>query len=93
MPAPTMFRNASRRVFERSITLVLKASKFFQPEEPVDLEDKAKVRLVVETARQSATDDEDQTGWKTAMELMGCIEDAPADMAENHDKYLYGSRD
>ena len=34
MPAPTIFRNASTRVFERSMICALKSSKFFQPEQP-----------------------------------------------------------
>lgn len=61
----------------------------FKPESPVDLKEKTKVHLVIETA-SNAADDDDPTGWKTAQELIGCIEDAPPDMAENHDFYLYG---
>ena len=37
-----------------------------------------------------ATDDDDPTGWRTAMALKGCIKGAPPDAAENHDRYLYG---
>lgn len=68
----------------------------FKPEKPVELEDKTKVHLVIEKVEPApAKDDDDPTGWKTAMELLGCIKDAPPDLAENHDKYLYGedSRD
>lgn len=67
----------------------------FKPEQPVKLEDKTKVHLTIEKAEPALAADDDPTGWKTAMELMGCIKDAPPDMAENHDKYLYGedSRD
>ena len=61
----------------------------FKPEHPVDLKDKTKVHLVIEAAAPPAEDD-DPTGWKTAMELMGCIEDGPEDGAENHDRYIYG---
>ena len=64
----------------------------FKPEGPVNLQEKAKVRLVIESAEPTTADADDPTGWKTAMELMGCIKDAPPDMAENHDKYLYGDR-
>lgn len=39
---------------------------------------------------RSAPDDDDPTGWKAAESLIGFIEDAPADMAENHDHQLYG---
>jgi hypothetical protein len=37
--------------------------------------------------------DDDPTGWKTAMELKGCIKNAAPDMANDHDKYLYGDAD
>ena len=67
----------------------------FKPDKPVELEDRTKVYLVIERVEPSPAVNDDPTGWKTAMELMGCIKDAPPDMAENHDKYLYGedSRD
>ena len=35
-------------------------------------------------------DIDDPTGWKAAEALIGFIDDAPADMAEQHDHYLYG---
>ena len=62
----------------------------FKPVHPVDLKDKTKVHLVIETTSAPAEDD-DPTGWKTAMELMGCIKDAPEGepIARDHDKYLY----
>lgn len=37
-----------------------------------------------------SSDADDPTGWKAAEALIGFIEDAPADMAENHDSYLCG---
>ena len=33
---------------------------------------------------------DDATGWKTAEELIGCVDGGPEDGAENHDRYLYG---
>ena len=38
----------------------------------------------------TSPDVDDPTGWKAAEALIGFIEDAPADMAEQHDHYLYG---
>jgi hypothetical protein len=38
---------------------------------------------------QSPAED-DPTGWATARALIGFIQDAPSDMAEYHDHYLYG---
>jgi predicted DNA-binding antitoxin AbrB/MazE fold protein len=62
----------------------------FKPDRPVNLKEKTKVHLVIETTSSPAEDD-DATGWKTAMELMGCIKDAPEGehIARDHDKYLY----
>jgi hypothetical protein len=44
--------------------------------ENVDLEDKTKVRLVIEDEAALATD-EDSTGWKAVDELVGFIKDGP----------------
>jgi predicted DNA-binding antitoxin AbrB/MazE fold protein len=63
-----------------------------KPERPLELEEKAKVHVIIEVKAQAGAPapDEDPTGWKAAEELIGFIKDAPPDMAENHDKYLYG---
>ena len=63
------------------------------PEKPLDLREHTKVRVIVQDEIGAATGsgDDDPTGWKTARELIGCIKDAPEDLAENHDKYLYGA--
>jgi predicted DNA-binding antitoxin AbrB/MazE fold protein len=60
----------------------------FKPEEPVSLEEKTRVDLVVQPEVRPA--DDDPTGWKAAEEIIGIIKDAPSDMAEHHDFYLYG---
>lgn len=64
-----------------------------RPSRPLELEEKAKVHVIIESESAAASADDDPTGWKTAMELKGCIKGAPPDMAENHDKYLYGDPD
>ena len=38
-----------------------------------------------------ARDDGDPTGWKAIDALRGIVKDAPPDVAENHDAYLYGN--
>lgn len=63
----------------------------FKPKEPVDLQEKTEVEVLL--PEKAAQDQDDPTGWKTVMELKGCIKGAPPDMAENHDKYLYGDPD
>jgi predicted DNA-binding antitoxin AbrB/MazE fold protein len=60
----------------------------FKPTEPVQLQERTEVEVLIPSP--ATTDDDDPTGWKTAEELIGCVKDAPTDMAENHDFYLYG---
>ena len=60
----------------------------FKPEKPVDLEEKTRVRLVIEST--PPVDDTDPTGWKTADELIGCIKDGPREpLGRDHDGHLY----
>jgi predicted DNA-binding antitoxin AbrB/MazE fold protein len=59
----------------------------FKPKEPVNLQEKTEVEVLIPTP--APADDDDPTGWKAAEELIGFIKDAPPDMAENHDHYLY----
>ena len=60
----------------------------FKPQEPVHLEEHTEVEVLIPVP--SSPDADDLTGWKAAEALIGFIDDAPADMAENHDHYLYG---
>ena len=60
----------------------------FKPKEPLQLEERTEVEVLIPSVARS--DDEDPTGWKTAEALIGFIRDAPPDMAEHHDEYLYG---
>jgi hypothetical protein len=53
----------------------------------VHLPERTEVEVLI--PMQSPSDD-DPTGWAAARALIGFIEDAPADMAEHHDHYLYG---
>lgn len=59
----------------------------FKPKERVELAEHAEVEVLIPTP---APTDDDPTGWKAAEEIIGLIQDAPPDMAENHDFYLYG---
>jgi predicted DNA-binding antitoxin AbrB/MazE fold protein len=56
---------------------------------PVDLPEKAEVHVRIDPAAPAAAEDDDPTGWKTAEELIGCIDDGPEDGAANHDRYIY----
>lgn len=61
----------------------------FKPREPIHLEEHTEVEVVIPAAISSDADD--PTGWRAAEALIGFIDDAPADMAEHHDRYLYGA--
>lgn len=61
----------------------------FKPREPIHLEEHTEVEVVFRTATPGDADD--PTGWKAAEALIGFIDDAPADMAERHNQYLYGA--
>ena len=60
----------------------------FKPKEPVHLEEKTEVEVLIPDKPAEHTDD--PTGWKTARELIGCIKDGPREpIGRDHDKYLY----
>lgn len=66
----------------------------FKPRGPVPaaVKNHAVVHVVIveDAAAEVASEgDDDSTGWATAMELKGCIDGGPGDVARNHDKYLY----
>lgn len=63
----------------------------FKPREPVDLEEETEVEVLIPSRGRSDADD--PTGWKAAEALIGFIDDAPPDMAEHHDRHLYGALD
>jgi predicted DNA-binding antitoxin AbrB/MazE fold protein len=66
----------------------------FKPKEPVSLEEHAEVDVVIRPPiMRPEYDEDDPTGWKAIDDLIGCIKGAPPDVAENHDKYLYGDPD
>ena len=60
----------------------------FKPMERLQLKERTEVEVLIPTPVVS--DDDDPTGWKAANALIGFIHDAPPDMAEHHDRYLYG---
>jgi len=62
----------------------------FKPKEPVSLEEHAEVDVVIQSRiMKPRFAEDDPTGWKAIDKLIGSIKGAPADVAENHDKYLY----
>jgi predicted DNA-binding antitoxin AbrB/MazE fold protein len=61
----------------------------FKPKEPVDLQEKTEVEVLIPTP--APADGDDPTGWKAAERFIGFIKDAPEGepIARDHDKYLY----
>jgi hypothetical protein len=57
------------------------------PEQVTEVEVMARFE---ETPERPLLDPDDPTGWKAIRRLIGCIKGGPSDVAENHDKYLYG---
>ena len=62
-----------------------------KPERPLQLEEKAKVHVIIEVKAAPRVADDDPTGWKAIDALRGIVKGAPSDVAENHDTYLYGN--
>lgn len=56
---------------------------------PLALKDKARVRVTIEA--ESASEDQDPTGWKAADRLIGSITEplVADDVVENHDRHIY----
>lgn len=44
----------------------------------------------IEALPPAEVTEDDPTGWKALDKVVGFIKDAPPDMAEHHDFYLYG---
>jgi hypothetical protein len=63
----------------------------FRPQEPVHLKEHTEVEVLIPVT--ASADAGDPTGWKAAEALIGFLDDAPVDMAEYHDRYLYGRSD
>lgn len=63
----------------------------FKPKEPVQLEDRTEVEVLIPVPAPTVEDD--PTGWKAIDQLIGIADDegGPTDVSENHDEYLYGS--
>jgi predicted DNA-binding antitoxin AbrB/MazE fold protein len=61
----------------------------FKPTEPVTLKEHTEVEVRVPA--EATAEDDDPTGWKTARELIGCIqEELVADeVAVNPDRHVY----
>jgi predicted DNA-binding antitoxin AbrB/MazE fold protein len=72
-----------------TVAAVYEGGGVLKLERPIDLEDNAKVNVIIEAA--APAEDDDPTGWKAARELIGSITEEPAvsDASVNHDRYIY----
>lgn len=59
----------------------------FKPKEPVQLKEKTEVEVLIPDKPRE--EDDDPTGWKTAEQLIGCINDGPQDGGQDHDRHIY----
>lgn len=60
----------------------------FKPQEPVALEEKARVRLVIEPATESAASE--PADWEAIDRLIGFIKDGPEEpIGRDHDEVVY----
>jgi len=60
----------------------------FKPIEPVELPEQTEVEVLL--PRTATMNPKVRDAWEAAQGLIGLVKDAPKDMAENHDFYLYG---
>lgn len=61
-----------------------------KPEAPLNLKEKSKVTVTIETPEPAAVDADDPTGWKAIDRLIGSVKSGLTDVSEKHDDYLYG---
>ncbi len=59
-----------------------------KPKEPLRLEEHTELEVLVLAPVER--DPDDPTGWKAIDRLIGALKGGPTDLAENHDRYLYG---
>jgi predicted DNA-binding antitoxin AbrB/MazE fold protein len=61
-----------------------------KPETPLNLEEKSKVTVTIETPQPGTPDADDPTGWKAIDRLVGSVKSGLNDVSERHDDYLHG---
>ena len=74
-----------------TVAAVYEGDGILKLERPVDLKENVKVNVIIEAEPAALAESDDPTGWKAIDALRGIVKGAPADMAEQHDKYLYES--
>jgi predicted DNA-binding antitoxin AbrB/MazE fold protein len=80
-----------------TVTAVYEGGGVLKLEKPIDLKEKSKVHVIIETDPEpeaaSAVEDDDATGWKAARQFIGMWKDAPArssaSLSEDHDRVIY----
>jgi len=60
----------------------------FKPKEPVNLQEKAEVEVILPS--EPELDVDDPTGWKASDSVIGSVTSGISDISEKHDDYLYG---
>ena len=68
------------------------SQRVFKPEEPVNLPENARVRLIVEPSGKAADDPESNSFFDACRAVANTGVVTPADFSENVDAYLYGGK-
>ena len=77
------------------VTAVCEGGGVLKLEKPIDLKEKSKVNVIIETEPEaaSAVEDDDATGRKAARQFIGMWKDAPArsstSLSQDHDRVIY----
>jgi predicted DNA-binding antitoxin AbrB/MazE fold protein len=72
------------------VTIAVKAvheNGVFRPKDPVKLEERTEVELLIPVEDPAAADD--PTGWRAIDALAGSVRSGLKDVSEKHDEYLY----
>jgi predicted DNA-binding antitoxin AbrB/MazE fold protein len=78
-----------------TVSAVYEGDGVLKLEKPLDLKERSKVHVIIETDSdtESAAEDDDPTGWKAARQFIGMWKDAPArssaTLSEDHDRVIY----
>ncbi len=78
-----------------TVTAVYEGNGVLKLEKPIDLKEKSKVHVIIETDSETAStaEDHDPKGWKAARQFIGMWKDAPArssaTLSEDHDRVIY----
>jgi predicted DNA-binding antitoxin AbrB/MazE fold protein len=77
-----------------TVAAVYEGGGVLKLERPLDLKDQARVSVTIDATPEAAARaaDNGASDWQAIDALRGVVKGAPSDMAERHDKYIYGGQ-